>query len=56
MPESCDEFIALVRQMREAQRSYFKTRSAEWLSESKRLERKVDEAIKAADDIQPKLF
>jgi hypothetical protein len=36
------EILALVADMREAQREFFKTRDPEWLGKSKRLERKVD--------------
>jgi hypothetical protein len=39
------EFIALVAQMRTAQKNYFKTRSKDVLIESKDLERQVDTAI-----------
>ena len=38
-------FIALVAQMRTSQKAYFKTRSYEALTESKRLEKLVDNAI-----------
>lgn len=40
-----NEFARLVRDMRAAQVSYFKTRSREDLVASKQLEKKVDEAI-----------
>ena len=46
-----NEFESLVKKMREAQRNYFATNRANaekkshWLSESKRLERLVDEWI-----------
>lgn len=36
-------FWALVRQMREAQKSYFRTHSTAWLTTAKELETKVDE-------------
>ena len=36
------EFIELVREMRNAQREYFKTRDKKVLQRSKELERKVD--------------
>lgn len=48
------EFKRLVADMRNAQREYFRTRSAAALDASKRLERKVDEALK--DDGQKELF
>lgn len=40
-----EEFRALVRRMRQAQRDYFKSRSIEKLRESKELERTVDAAL-----------
>jgi len=39
------EIIALVREMRAAQRAYFKTRNLEHLTTSKRLEREIDKAL-----------
>jgi hypothetical protein len=39
------EFIALVSEMRAAQRAYFRTRSKDALNRSKELERKVDAEI-----------
>jgi hypothetical protein len=41
------ELAKLVFQMRSAQKSYFKNRTQGDLNESKRLERLVDEAVKA---------
>lgn len=41
--------MSLVKQMREAQREYFRTRSRESLQASKALERRVDEEIAAAE-------
>lgn len=35
-----------VREMREAQRNYFQQRSPGWLSESKKLEKEVDDLLK----------
>ena len=52
MSEDDIAFRKLVRAMREAQRAYFKTRSPDWLNESKKLERLVDEELKD----QNKLF
>lgn len=43
-----DDFIKLVKEMRETQKRYFKTRNAEVLAESKRLEREVDKKIEEA--------
>lgn len=36
------DFVLKVKMMREAQKKYFATRSREWLTESKRLEKEVD--------------
>ena len=44
-----DDFIKLVKEMRETQKRYFKTRNAEVLAESKRLEREVDKKIEEAE-------
>lgn len=41
-----DDFLKLVKQMRLAQREYYKTRSAPAVLESKKWERKVDKVIK----------
>lgn len=43
-------FFNLVKQMREAQKEYFKTRSMQALDNSRKLEREVDKYIKAGDD------
>ena len=40
------QFILLVRDMRNAQKNYFRTRDKIVLEESKRLEREVDAVIK----------
>lgn len=40
-----EEFIELVRQMREMQKAYFKFRGSEMLRRSKALEAQVDAAI-----------
>ena len=45
------EFFDKVVQMREAQKKYFRTRSPQALSESKRLEREIDAEIKRVNDI-----
>lgn len=45
------DFFNLVREMREAQRSYFLTRSTDLLSKSKELEREVDREIARVDAI-----
>ena len=45
------EFFNLVREMREAQKSYFLTRSKDLLEQSKQLEREVDREISRVDAI-----
>lgn len=40
-----DSFIQLVKQMRDNQKAYFKSRSQFYLNKSKELEREVDAAI-----------
>jgi hypothetical protein len=39
------DFVLRVKMMREAQKNYFATRSREWLTESKRLEKEVDNVL-----------
>lgn len=61
-----DEFVTLVKEMRAAQRNYFKTRSREFLVLSKQLEGQVDQALmdlsttsgqlKEPAENQPQLF
>ena len=43
-----EEFTILVSQMRKAQREYFRTRSNMYLSEAKKLEKKVDYEVERA--------
>jgi hypothetical protein len=50
------ELIETVRQMRAAQKSYFKTRGSFYLDESKRLERRIDEELAARAAGQSKLL
>lgn len=56
------KFFKLVKEMREAQRDYFSTRSHDALQRAKALERNVDAYIKRGDDYlnaqckQPTLF
>lgn len=50
------ELAELVRQMREAQRLYFRERSPQALSVAKELERRVDRAVDEVLNEQPKLF
>ncbi|MBQ9446135.1 MAG: hypothetical protein IJU61_06050 [Victivallales bacterium] len=45
MNEWTENFLKKVEQMRNAQKNYFKTRSLEWLKESKRLEAEVDDLV-----------
>lgn len=45
------EFFNLVREMREAQRSYFLTRSKDQLRKSKELESEVDREIARVDKL-----
>lgn len=45
------DFFNLVRKMREAQRSYFLTRSRDLLEKSKQLEREVDREIARVDKL-----
>ena len=45
MNEWTENFLKKVEQMRHAQKNYFKTRSLEWLKESKRLEAEVDDLV-----------
>ena len=40
------EFMQLVREMRKAQKEYFKTRDRNVLAKSKQLEKRVDDKIK----------
>ena len=40
------EFLQLVREMRAAQKDYFKTRDKDVLAKSKQLEKRVDDEIK----------
>ena len=48
------DFYDLVVDMREAQKTYFKTRSREALTESKRIEKLIDDEIKRVNEIQKK--
>lgn len=49
-------FAELVGDLRHAQKEYFRTRAAAALEESKRLEKRVDAALSAIAERQPKLF
>lgn len=50
------ELAELVANMRHAQKEYFRTRSDSALEESKRLEKRVDDACREILDGQRKLF
>lgn len=50
------EFYALVQDMRNAQKEYFRTRSKDVLNLSKELERKVDAELQSINDKQTSLF
>jgi 6-pyruvoyl-tetrahydropterin synthase len=45
MNDKKDKFVILVKEMRTAQKEYFRTRDKGLLNKSKRLEKEVDEAI-----------
>lgn len=54
-----EDFKSLVSRMRKAQKNYYKTKGldplkAEYLKESKKLEREVDEVLN--EETNPKLF
>ncbi|MDQ3224793.1 MAG: hypothetical protein M3Q75_15170 [Gemmatimonadota bacterium] len=51
-----EHFVVLVARMRDLQRNYFKTRNPALLTESKKLEREVDRAVKEMTNDQPTLF
>lgn len=55
MDDNFADFLRLVREMRDAQRLYFRGRSAEALIRSKELERAVDGEIKRISE-GPQLF
>lgn len=50
------EFMQLVRDMRNAQKEYFRTRSKDLLNRSKELERMVDAELQSINDKQTSLF
>lgn len=43
------DFQVLVKEMRTAQKNYFKTREVYWLQESKKLEKRVDTFLENID-------
>lgn len=45
------EFMQLVREMRKAQKEYFKTRDKDVLAKSKQLEKRVDDEIKQEEAV-----
>lgn len=52
------DIIVLVKEMRQAQKDYFRTRTTEALQRSKHIERLVDEELERRDneEKQPTLF
>ena len=48
--------VYMVKQMRDAQKRYFRTRDADALQESKQLERDIDRLISNAGTVQGRLF
>ena len=44
------KFMQLVREMRKAQKDYFKTRDRDVLAKSKQLEKRVDDEIKKEEE------
>jgi hypothetical protein len=56
MEPSYEDFVLLVKQLREAQTKYFQTREPSYLSESKTLEKAVDAAVADYYELQRKLF
>jgi len=50
MDKDFENFTRLVRAMRDAQKTYFRTRTGDALKEAKRLEAEVDRALKPAKD------
>lgn len=44
------EFMQLVREMRKAQKEYFKTRDKDVLAKSKQFEKRVDDEIKKEEE------
>lgn len=54
MPEKISRFAILVRDMRAAQKAYFKTRTPDALNPAKELEKQVDDALSAIfSQVQP---
>lgn len=51
-----NDFVLLVRKMREAQQAYFRDRTYQSLALSKSLERQVDKAVRDIQDGQQDLF
>lgn len=48
------DFFDLVSQMRNAQKNYFRTKSVDYLAESKRLEKAVDSEISRVNNLLAK--
>jgi len=51
-PSDKDRIIDRVKQMRAAQKAYFRERSPQYLNQRKQLERQVDKLIADLDDTQ----
>lgn len=51
---TAEQFFYAVKEMRTAQKNYFKTRSSEWLKESKHYEREIDFEIERVINIKAK--
>ena len=51
-----EQFVNLVKEMRRAQKTYFKTRHLDDLAASKKLEAAVDKAVLEVEDGQQSLF
>ena len=45
MDKRAEEFFELVKEMRDTQKQYFKTRDSNFLNKSKELEKAVDKAL-----------
>jgi|LUMF01.1.fsa_nt_gb hypothetical protein len=48
--------VERVREMRAAQKEYFRERSPQWLNQSKQLERQVDRMLSDLENRQKNLF
>lgn len=48
---NANEFFDVVVKMREAQKNYFKTKRSDYLSQSKQLEKQIDDEIKRVNEV-----